>query len=97
MSTTSLIATGQQVALNFKNKSHLTLSVGIIFLAAFSGMVTAAYTADHIKKSACDMTKDAKLKDAYKWATGSAVLSGLVTLTMGLVLFKVAYYKNKTA
>lgn len=76
-------------SLNFKKHSHLTLAVSVVLLAAFGGMVTAAYTADHIKKSSCDMTKDAKLKDAYKWSTSSAVLSGVVTLAMALVLVKV--------
>jgi hypothetical protein len=86
---TQAMALGQQAYINFKNKKTLVMSVGAILLLAFASMVMSSYTADHIKRSSCDMSKDTKLHDAYKWSTGAAVLQALVSLSMVYILVKV--------
>jgi len=71
--------------------SPMSLSVSVaVMVVAFAGMVTSAYTADHIKKSSCDMTKDANLKSAYKWAWSTAVITGVLSAGMvGIVAWRV--------
>jgi hypothetical protein len=93
MAMSTAAAFGEQTMINFKTKSQLVISVGVVLALAFAGMVTSAYTADHIKKSGGDMSKDDDLSSAYKWSTWSAVTSALVTLAMVGVLVKVAMKK----
>ena len=94
--TSSASALGQSAYINVKSRGMLTASIGVVLLLAFAGMVTAAYTADHIKRSSCDMTKDEMLTSAYKWSVGSAVISALVAVAMGAALVKFAM-KPKSA
>ena len=83
-------AYGEQAVINFKNKKELVISVAVVLMLAFTGMITSAYTADHIKKSSCGMSSDTKLASAYHWATGSALLSAVLTIAMAAVMVKVA-------
>ena len=87
-------ALGEQAVIKFKSRKHLITSVFVVLVLAFTGMVTSAYTADHIKNSSCSMSTDAKLSSAYKWATGSAVLSAILTVAMAGVMIKVAMKKK---
>jgi hypothetical protein len=85
---------GQQAFTNFKNSKQLVSTVLVVLVIAFAGIVSCSYTADHIKKSKCSMSTDASLNDAYKWATGSAVVSALLTLALVGVLVKVAWKRS---
>lgn len=86
---TSVIDVGRGTLVSFKSRGQLVAGVGLILLFAFASMVSSGYTADHIKRSGCDMSKDAKLKDAYSWSTGSAVASAVVVVAMIGVLVKI--------
>lgn len=94
---TQAVALGQQAYVNFKSRKELIMSVGVVLALAFAGIVSCAYTADHIKKSKCDMSADPSLTTAYHWATGSAVLSTVLMLAMAGVLVKVGFFGGKKA
>ena len=87
--TTQAAELGQQAYINFKNKGSLIMSVSVVLLIAFVGMVMSGYTADHIKRSSCDMSKDSMLNSAYKWSVWAAVLQAVLTLAMISVFIKV--------
>lgn len=89
-------ATAKQMASNVKDRKTLAIASTVVMLASFAGMVTSAYTADHIKRSSCDMSKDDKLQKAYKWAWSSAVLAAGVTVAAGVV-FAATALKKKSA
>ncbi len=76
------------VVQNVKGSPMLMGITITIIAAAFSGMVTSAYIADHIKKADCDISEDGNLKSAYTWAWSSALLSGLVATGLtGIVIW----------
>ena len=81
-------------AINVKERKTLAIGTTLVLLMSFAGMVTSAYTADHINRSSCDKSKDEKLGSAYKWATTTAVLSGLAVLATGALLVGVAMKKK---
>lgn len=66
-------------------------SIAAVCALTFAGMVSAAYTADHIKRSTCPMTDD-KVKNAYKWSWVTAVLAGSVSAGMAGLLVKGAFF-----
>ena len=80
------MATLAKVSINLMKRRTLVIATTVVLLASFSGMITSAVAADNIKRSGCDMSKDEKLKVAYKWSTGSAVLSAGVAIASGFVL-----------
>lgn len=94
---TQAMALGQQAYVNFKSRKELVMSVGVILALAFAGIVTSAYTADHIKKSKCNMSTDTSLTSAYHWSSWSAVLSTLLMLSMAGVLVKVGFFGKKSS
>lgn len=59
------------------NKTAMT-GLAVVFVASFAGMVINAYCSDHINKSSCIKT-DKSAKDAKRWATGGAVINGILT------------------
>ena len=67
---------------NLKSSKSLTTGATVVLALAFASMVTASYTADNIKRSKCDMSKDSNLQSSYRWATGSAVISALIGVGM---------------
>lgn len=60
--------------------SHITMGISVVFIASFISMVTSAYCADHIKKSAAWKAADADLTKAHSLATWTAVLSAFISL-----------------
>jgi hypothetical protein len=86
----------KQMATNARERKTLAVASTVVLLASFAGMVTSSYTADHIKRSSCDMTKDEKLQKAYTWAWSSAVLAAGVTVAAGVV-FAATVLKKKSA
>jgi hypothetical protein len=61
-----------------------------VFLGSFGVMVTSAYTADHIKRSSCDMKQDQRLTNAYNWATGTALISGTAAIfSVGSLIYMI--------
>ena len=71
----------------------MVVSTGIVAVLSFVGMVSAAYTADHINKSACDKS-DPKIKSAYKWSWVTAAIAGVTTIGMVGILVKTAMEKK---
>lgn len=90
---TQAFTLGQQAYVNFKSRKELIMSVGVVLALAFFGMVSCAYTADHINKAKCS---DPSLTSAHRWATSSAVMSALLVLAMGGVLVKVGFFSKKS-
>lgn len=75
---------------NIKRSPVLMTTTIAVMAIAFAGMVTSAYTADHIKRSNCDVSKDPTLKSAYTWAWSTAVMTGILAAGMaGVVVWTV--------
>lgn len=79
---------------NIKRSPTLMGTTFAILIVAFAGMVTSAYTADHIKRSNCDLSKDSNLNSAYTWAWSTAVLTGLLTAGMAGIIVWTALKKK---
>jgi len=81
---------------NLSSKSNRTMVVSttLVALLSFAGMISAAYTADHINRSACDKAADSNLKTAYKWSWVTAVIAGVTTAGMVGILVKTALSKK---
>jgi hypothetical protein len=71
----------------------MVASTVIVAILTFVTMVTSAYSADHIRKSNCDMGKDGSLKSAYDWSMRTAVISGIATAGMIIMLILVGLGK----
>lgn len=79
--------------LGAKTNRAMVVSTGVVAILGFAGMVSAAYTADHINKSKCDKN-DPSLKSAYKWSWVTAVVAGLTAAGMVGILAKTALTKK---
>lgn len=71
-----------------KSKNY-SKAAGILTVAGFVGMVSAAYTANHIKKSG-QMSGNSDLESAHNWATLAAVVLAGVTVGGGVALIRAA-------
>ena len=87
-------ATRAYANLSDKENRAMVISTAVVAILAFAGMVTSAYTADHINHSSCDRSKDARLQSAYKWSWVAAVISGITTVGMIGILVKTAMIKK---
>jgi hypothetical protein len=59
----------KRAGVRFGSTANKTVAVtaGVLAVASFATMASAAYTADHIKKSSKDMS-DPNVKAAYQWS-----------------------------
>ena len=85
----------QRAAVNLKNRRGAVVGASIVLAASFAGMVSSAYTADHIKRSGVDMSANATLKQAYRAAWISALISAGAMVVSGSVIAALAL-KNKS-
>lgn len=75
---------------NIKTSPTLMGTTVAVMAIAFAGMVTSAYTADHIKRSNADMSKDENLKKAYTWAWSTSLITGILSAGMaGIVVWTI--------
>ena len=81
-----------RAAVNLKQRKTIAIGAGIVLAASFVGMVTSAYTADHVKRSSCEST-DANLQKAYKWSWVSATVAAGSAVAAGAVLAAVMLKK----
>lgn len=65
----------------------VAVTAGVLAVASFATMVSAAYTADHIKKSGKD---DPNVKAAYQWSWITAAMAAVATVGMVGVVVKTA-------
>ena len=85
---------GREAYTNLKSRKELVISIVFVLAMAFASLVTSSYTADHMKKSKCDMKSDASFKSAYNWATGSAIIGTLLFLAMCSTLVHIAFNRK---
>lgn len=71
---------------NIKSSPTLTGTTVAVMAIAFAGMVTSAYTADHIKRSNSDLSNDENLQKAYTWAWSTALITGVLAAGMAGVV-----------
>ena len=77
-SISAFVPSVAQIKGTYVNHKTAVVSLVLIMAASFAAMVTSAYCADHINRSACGKTDQDAIK-AHKWATTTAVLGALVS------------------
>lgn len=90
-----MMARAAMIGTAVKSEKTLIMTSAAVMLASLGGVITHSYTADHIKRSSCDMSNDKKLQDAYKWAWSSALISTGVMVATGLIVGVVIFKKAK--
>lgn len=84
------MALAERTSVNIKNRKNAAMGAGIVLAASFAGMVSSAYTADHIKRSGCNMDTDKTMKEAYRSAWISALISAGSIVVSGSILAALA-------
>ena len=74
-----MAAVTPRYAFTIKYSPALIVGLSTTLLTAFASMVAAAYTADHIRHSGIDLSKNESLHTAYTWAKVSAICGGVAS------------------